>query len=230
MNSFSRNWSTWPRIERFEKTANAFLLGLGLTTARNWLVRGPLRVRPRRVRFLRKPPQQCRYHDDDEEQVGESVHDVREAHQQVVDLAAEVARGEPDQAAEDQDDGLRQQADLDRDLGPRKEAGEHVPAKLVLAKRVSQAGVGEDVVDVLFQRVGPEVVPGEAEQEHRDRIQHQQPDQHQPQDRDLVAFEPAPGVRPQAYLLRVLPVHCRRLGAGDHRGHYSSLIRGSMMT
>src|SRR5207245_281619 len=92
-------------------------------------------------------------HHDDEEQVGKGVHDVGEAHQQVVDAATVIARGEPDGSANQQHDDLHHQAYLDGDLCAGQDTGQNIPSEVVGAQGMGQAGRGKDDVQVLLEGI-----------------------------------------------------------------------------
>ncbi len=63
-------------------------------------------------------------HQDDQQQVREGIHDVREAHQDVVDATAEPAGNGADRHADDEHYDLDHQRDGQADLGSIKQSAQ----------------------------------------------------------------------------------------------------------
>src|SRR5260221_12202483 len=173
-----------------------------------------------------------RHDDDEEQQVGERVDDIGEAHEQVVDPAT-VERGEhPERRADDEHERGRHDADDHRDARRPDQPAQDVTAQLVAAEQVVGVHVlraGEDRIRVRRRGVLHDRVIRRDER-REDRRERRHCDDDEPEHRGLVPAEPIEGVTPQRPLLAGQHVHLDGTllgGSGDRRHYLASLIRGS---
>jgi len=121
-NSFSLSDRTWPRISRGEPDPAHDGKGH--------------EHQQQPAEHLAEPGVAQRGHDDDEEeQVWERVHDIGEAHQQVVDPAPVEPGQHPQRRADDEDQGGGHEPDDHRDPGRPDEPAQDVPAQHVAAEQ-----------------------------------------------------------------------------------------------
>ena len=156
---------------------------------------------------------------DDEEQRGERHRDLGDARDDRVDPAAEVARGRPEQDADDHHEERREDGDLERDLRPVQQAQELVPAErvggaeheqrlLLLARErvvVRHVRPRPDGEELVVDRVGADedLVRPVAEPLLRERRadeggEDQEDDDDRAADREPVAPQPPPDALPVA--------------------------------
>ena len=141
---------------------------------------------------------QRHHHDDEEQQVRKRVNDIREAHQNVIDVLAGKPCRHADNRAENQDDRRRDEADRHRHTRAIDRTAEHVPADAVrpqqeariTALRPRGGEVAEPFVD--FQRIMRRELLGEDRHEQEDN------DQHQAGHRGLVLGQPVKGIFAEA--------------------------------
>ncbi len=99
-----------------------------------------------------RPPD--RGDDDHQRHVRDDDEVVGDPHQDGVDLAAEVARGQADGAADQDRHDRRREAHEERDPRPPHQQRDHVDAPVVEPERVSRRGRPEGRADLLVQAVG----------------------------------------------------------------------------
>src|SRR2546425_2898965 len=178
---------------------------------------------------------QHRHDDEEEEQVGERVDHVGDAHEQVVDPTAVVAGEHPDADADQEDQRDRDEAHPQRDPRRPDEPAEDVASELIAPEwvlricvlRAAPERIGEGVRRRLLDRVAW------AEEGREDRDHHEDGHDAEPDHRGPVAAQAEPGVLPQ----RALPpredveLQGTRLAgrSGDRRHQRSNLMRGSTM-
>ena len=151
---------------------------------------------------------------DDEQQVGEGVDHVGEAHQEVVQASTEPAGERSDRHADREDHDLDDEGDGHADPGTVEQPAEEVAAQLIRAQDVvgrerrQRPVVGEDRLEVL-DLVGPgrddrAEDPGQKEQRDEDQAEDGQPVLEQPAERIAPQAGTLPGPNDEAPLTAVL--------------------------
>jgi len=137
---------------------------------------------------------------DDEEQVGERVDDVHDAHQERVPSAAEPAGDRPHRDADEEYHDLDHEGNGHTDLGPVEQEAQVVATEPVRAEEVARVLERRERLERIRHdggRVLDVVRPGR-DQRAEDRRQQQEDRQNEPEHRQPVAAQPAERVAPDA--------------------------------
>ena len=160
--------------------------------------------------YLIEAAPEHRHQQDDEEECGEGVHHIDEAHQDQVGLAAEEAGGSPDRHADREHDDLCHQPDQQGNLRAPDHPAEDIAPELIGTHRVREVRAMIECVIVL-------AVDRLARQDRcEEGDQREEYDDDQADDGELIPQQASPGVTPQTGLATLVaeqpPFSPQRIG------------------